>query len=40
MNLFQLLEHVSHGQYFIFHMEAISLFGDEQATNVTELSCF
>lgn len=39
MNLFQSLEHVSPGQYFIFHMEATSLFGDEQASNVTELSC-
>lgn len=39
MNLFQPLEHVSHGQYFIFHTEAIFLFGDEQATDVTELFC-
>lgn len=39
MNLFQPLEHVSHGQYFIFHTEATLLFGDEQATDVTELSC-
>lgn len=39
MNLFQPLEHVSHGQYFIFHTEATFLFGDEQATDVTELLC-
>lgn len=39
MNLFQPLEHVSHGQYCIFHMEAAFLFGDEQGTDVTELSC-